>query len=226
MRDVPVGTPVYTITGGRSVALYDGATLLDTYTSVTSLYSLLTQIRDGSDIRYTGAIAADRSPGGMGCDDLTYRPHRMSPAARARGTVYMQRANVPLTVAAGAPSETLTVTCLAAPILAPRSGRYAARSAGAWTMRTRAMPTRTVTMRSRSAPVAAGPDPAGRQIGVPRTAHARRAGTTPVLCIKDFVLGAEAGQESFEFVWTPRPADDCDCTGTGVPDTWTSAAGH
>lgn len=217
VRDVPVGTPVYTITGGRSVALYDGATLLDTYTSVTSLYSLLTQIRDGSDIEYTGAIAADRSPGGMGCDDLTLQTASYVAGSTREGTVYMQRATVPLTVAAGAPSETLTLTCLAAPIPGAEiwevRGAISGRLDDAYTGDAYADGDYAFTIPRQLQP---GQIPPGDKSAYLELLTRSAQETTPVLCIKDFVLGAEAGQESFEFVWTPRPADDCDCTGTSV----------
>lgn len=221
-RDIPIGTPVYTVSGGRSVALYDGATELETYTSVSSLYSLLTQIRAGDYLDYTGAIAADRSPGGMACDDLTLQTASYVAGSERDGSLYVRQADVTLTVAAGAPSERLELTCIAAPI--PGAEIWSLRGAISGELQN------VVTGIAYddgdyafTVPIALQPGeipPGDKSAGLELLTRGQQE-QTPVLCVSNFVLGAEAQAKTFTFVWAPRPADDCDCSGAtvkGLPD--------
>lgn len=217
VRDIPIGTPVYTVSGGRSVALYDGATEIETYTSVASLYSLLTQIRAGDYLDYTGAIAADRSPGGMACDDLTLQTASYVAGSEREGSVYVRQADVTLTVAAGAPSERLELTCIAAPIPGAEiwslRGAISGRLADVTTGVAYSDGDYGLTVPRQLQP---GVIPEGDRAAYLELLTRGAQEVEPVLCLKDFVLGAEARQATYTYVWTQRPAEDCDCTGTTV----------
>ena len=216
-RDVPVGTRVYTITGDREVTLYDGATLLETYTSVTTLYSLLTQIQAGTEIEYVGAIANDRLPGGMGSDDLDVYTASYVAGSTRDGTRFVQQAEITLTVDTAAPSERLTVTCIGAPIVGAEiwevRGDISGRLADAITGTTYDDGGYAFTI-----PVALQPGviPDGDKAAYLELLTRGPQEVEPVLCVQNFVLGAEARQMTYEFVWTARPADDCDCSGVTV----------
>ena len=115
---VPVGTRVYAITGGRTVTVYDGATLEETYSNITTLYSLLTAIQAGSTlIEVDGIIANDRRPGGMACDDLSVFTASYSDGSVRDGTQYIRRAYIPLDVDSGSPvARHSRIECVSAPI--------------------------------------------------------------------------------------------------------------
>jgi len=222
-RDVPIGTRVYAITGGREVTVYDGATLAETYTSITTLYSLLTAIQaDSALIEVDGVIAQDRRPGGMACDDLIVQTASYIGSTTREGTQYVKRAVLPITVASDAPTETLSITCIAAPIPGAEIWRVEGDVSGRLSDAVSGVAYDDGSY-AFSIPVALQPGvtPEGDKAAYLELLSRSASEPSPVLCIENFVLGAEAKQASYEFVWSKRPAADCDCRGatiSGFPD--------
>lgn len=213
-RPVPIGTRVYAITGGRTVELLDGVTVEETYTGVTTLYSLLSQIAATSTlIEVDGVIAQDRRPGGMACDDLTVYTASYSAGSTREGTTYIRRAIVPLTVPSTAPTERLRAECIAAPIpgaeiwsvIGSVSGALANAISGVlWEGASY-----SATIPQELAP---NTEPEGEGTAYLELLARDASATVPSLCVKNFRLGVEAQTRTYVFEWRPRPAEACDCS--------------
>ena len=212
-RDVPVGTRVYSITGGREVTVYDGATLTDTHTGITTLYSLLTAIETSSTLlSVDGVIANDRRPGGMACDDLSVFTASYVNGSVRDGSRYIRNAAITLTVASDAPTETLRAECIAAPIPGAEIWSVVGTVAGELEDAVSGVAFSDgdygFTIPQELQP---GSEPEGD-----RAAYldllARDAGSAiPSLCVKNFRLGAEAKSQTYTFEWRPHPGAECDC---------------
>lgn len=212
-RDVPVGTRVYAITGGREVTVYDGATLTDTHTGITTLYSLLTAIEtDSTLLSVDGVIANDRRPGGMACDDLSVYTASYVNGSTRDGSRYIRNAEIALTVASDAPTETLRAECIAAPIPGAEIWSVVGTVSGelddAISGEAFSDGDYGFTIPQELAP---NTEPEGD-----RAAYldliARDAGATvPSLCVKNFRLGVEAKSQTYTFEWRPHPGAECDC---------------
>lgn len=211
-RSVPIGTRVYAITGGRTVTVLDGASVEETYTSVTSLYSLLSQIRDDSDlIEVDGVIAEDRRSGGMACDDLSVYTASYSAGSVRDGTQYIRRAVIPLTVDAGAPTETLRVQCTSAGIPGAEIwdvfGSVSDSLGSVTTGEEFDAGDYSFTVPVETAP---NEEPPGELVAKLELRD-RENGVIPSLCVKNPRLGAEAQIRTYTFEWRPRPAAACPC---------------
>lgn len=217
-RDVPVGTRVRLVTGGRTVRVYDGVTLEETYTGVSTLYSLLTQIQASSTlIEVDGIVASDRLPGGMACDDLTLFTESYLAGSVRDGTLYVRRAEIDIEVASAAPTETLSIDCISAAIV----------GAEIWSVRGsvsgdlgNAISGQEFAAGSYSLTIPQQFQPGGIPPGDKSAALILRPRSTteiaPVLCVSNFLLGSEAQQRTYNFIWTSRPAGECDCRGERV----------
>ncbi len=212
-RDVPIGTRVYTITGGRTVTVLDGEAVEETYTGVTTLYSLLSQIEADSDlIEVDGVIAEDRRPGGMACDDLSVYTQSYAAGSTRDGSIYIRRALIPLDVAIDAPTETLRAECTAAGIPGAEiwtvSGSVSDALGTVTTGEDFATGDYGFTIPVETAPGEAPPGEFAAELDLlPRDA----AATIPSLCIRNPRLGAEARTRTYTFEWRPRPAAACPC---------------
>lgn len=212
-RDVPIGTRVYTITGGRTVTVLDGDAVEETYTGVTTLYSLLSQIEADSDpIEVDGVIAEDRRPGGMACDDLSVYTQSYAAGSTRDGSIYIRRALIPLDVAIDAPTETLRAECTAAGIPGAEiwtvSGSVSDALGTVTTGEDFATGDYGFTIPVETAPGEAPPGEFAAELDLlPRDA----AATIPSLCIRNPRLGAEARTRTYTFEWRPRPAAACPC---------------
>ncbi len=212
-RVVPVGTRVYAITGGRTVTVLDAGVVVETYTDVTTLYSIVSQFQaDSTLIDYDGVIAQDRRPGGMACDDLSIYTASYSAGSVRDGTSFIKRAIVPLTVPAAAPTESLTVTCSAAPIpgaeiwqaIGTVSGDLGTFLTGdAFTAAGYAL-----TMPIELQP---GTTPAGDRSAFLELGDRAEGARIPTACFRNFLLGAEAQTRTYTYEWRPHPGEECDC---------------
>jgi len=218
-RNIAKGTRVYAITGGREVTIYDGATLTETCPDpVDTLYTLLTWIQSSSTlIEVDGVIANDRRPGGMACDDLTVQTASYVGGSVREGTRYAQSAAITVTAATDAPTESLQLLCIAAPIpgaeiwsvVGDVSGRLDDAVSGvayadgdyAFTIPRQLQP---------------GASPEGDRAAYLELLSRGADEVSPVLCVSNFLLGAEARQAEYTFTWAKRPAGDCNCTGASV----------
>lgn len=212
-RAIPIGTRVYAITGGRTVTVLDTGAVVETYTGVTTLYSLVSQLQaDSTLIDYDGVIAQDRRPGGMACDDLSIYTASYSAGSVRDGTSFIRRAVVPLTVPAAAPAESLTVVCDAAPIpgaeiwhaIGTVSGDLGTFLTGdAFTGAGYAL-----TVPTELQP---GTAPAGDRSAFLELQDRAEGARIPSLCTRNFLLGAEAQTRTYTYEWRPHPGEECDC---------------
>lgn len=213
-RDVPVGTRVYAITGGREVTVYDGATLTDTHTGITTLYSLLTAIESSSTLlSVDGVIANDRRPGGMACDDLSVFTSSYVNGSTREGTRYIKQAEIPITVSTSAPTETLRAECIAATVPGDEiwsvigsvtgeldnavSGTLFSDGGYSFTIPQQLQP---------------GTEPEGDRAAYLELIPRSSASDIPSLCVKNFRLGADARTATYVFEWRPHPGATCDCS--------------
>lgn len=216
-REVPIGTRVYSITGGRTVEILDGVTVEETYTGVTSLYSLLSQLSASTLIEYDGVIAADRRPGGMACDDLSIYTASYSAGSVRDGSRYIRNAAVTLTVSATAPTESLSITCAAAPI--PGAEIWSAVGTVSGDLGTFTTGEAfTGGGYSVTIPEALQPqeEPEGDRAAYLELATRGATENIPSLCVRNFRLGAEAQSKTYTFEWRPHPGETCDCTTVAI----------
>jgi hypothetical protein len=72
-KNVSKGTPVFFVTGGRTVTITNG-TVTETYANIISIYDLLNAVQTGSAlVRIEGVVSNDRRPGGQGVKEFTLR---------------------------------------------------------------------------------------------------------------------------------------------------------
>lgn len=212
-RPVPIGTRVYAITGGRTVELLDGVTVEETYTGVTTLYSLLSQIAaDSTLIEVDGVIAQDRRPGGMACDDLSVYTQSYAAGSTRDGSTYIRRALIPLDVAIDAPTETLRAECTAAGIPGAEiwtvSGSVSDALGTVTTGEEFATGDYGFVIPVETAPGEAPPGEFAAELDLLDRAE---GAVIPSLCVRNPRLGAEAKTRTYTFEWRPRPADACPC---------------
>lgn len=217
-RDIPVGTLVYAITGGRTVEVLDGVTVEETYTGITTLYSLLSAIQAGSAlIEYDGVIAADRRPGGMACDDLAVYTASYSAGSVREGTSFIKKAVIPLTVSESAPSESLSVVCIAAPIPGAEIWQAVASVNGDMgTFTTGEEFSDSGYALTVPVELQPGTSPAGEFAAYLELLDRPQGATIPSLCVKNPRLGSDAKSATYIFEWRPRPAESCDCSNVPV----------
>jgi hypothetical protein len=115
VRDVQEGARVKAVTGSRTVTMTNGVTTR-TYSSVTTLYSLLNAIlSDGSAlVDVVEPVTVNLAPGGMGMVEMSVRTVSYVQSITRDGTVFVRNAELPFTVSDDAPTEILTITCSAA----------------------------------------------------------------------------------------------------------------
>ena len=211
---VPVGTLVYAITGGREVTVYDGVTLSETYSTITTLYSLLTAIQAGSSlIEVDGIIANDRRPGGMACDDLSVFTSSYSDGSVREGTTYIRRAAIPLTVSGSSPTESLRVECIGAPI--PGAEIWAVVGSVSGTLSnaiTNVLYSDGGYSFTIPQELASSTEPEGDRSAYLELVSRGTGEVIPSLCVRNFRLGAEARTQTYTFEWRPRPGEECECS--------------
>ena len=282
VRDYPVGTPVYVVTGGRTVdvsnsygtsastwasttvyALGDavvpttpnglwyectaagtsdgteptwgttaGGTTTDDgvtwicrgkittqYTGVATLYDLLSDIEADATalVEVDGVVANDRRPGGMACDDLVQFTASFAQDITGGSSRYAREADINLTVASNAPTETLTIYCKSATQVGEEiwsvRGDVSGDLPDATTGEFYTAGSYTFTIEPQLPPAQV---PSGRIAATferqPRTADQ----ISPSMCKRGEILGAAARDRTLTFVWEERGAGDCPCSPLGI----------
>lgn len=282
VRDYPVGTPVYVVTGGRTVTIANnngstasayatstgyaigdavvpttpaglwyecttagtsggteptwptaaGATVTDggvvwtcrgkittSYTDIATLHDILSDIEADATalVEVAGVVANDRRPGGMACDDLTLFTASYAQDITADGTRYVREAQIGLTVASTAPTETLTVRCIQADAPGDEvwsvQGDISGALANATTGDTYTAGSYSFLIPARLPPAAAPNGQASVTLDLaPRGAEAAQ----PTACVRGIVLGANAREKEYVFVWQTRGGPDCPCSPNDV----------
>lgn len=211
-RAIPAGARVRAVTGDYTVTITDatgpGAAVVETFSGIQTLYDALDAIRNGSDIvTVRGAIILDRTPGGMAATDLSVQTASYCAAIDRDGGELVQRADLGLVVAPGAPTEVLTITCIDGNNFAVRgdvSGDLASAIAGV--LYDNGPYQFRIPLPAASSDVV-GPQallefiPAEREGGAP----------APQLCDARVMLGPNARNGTYEFVYDLRPVAPCPC---------------
>lgn len=218
VRDVLPNTRVHTISGTRSITISNGTTTEsfgDEAHPIVTLYDALTAIRDNSTLVVVDApIVNDRKPGGQGITPLSVhtRSYVLGVFPNAQGPI--AHAELAITADATAPTETLTITCKEAVSVGNEKwevrGDVSQQLADAITGVLYANGHYEMTIPPPA--VLPGSTPGGTML-VELIANVRGEGATmPSLCVEQPRLGINARDGIYEFVYTRRPATDCDCT--------------
>lgn len=212
------GSTVHSVSGGYTVAVSDGATTA-TYSNIVTLYDLLLALNASALVEVAGVIANDRKPGGMAAIDLPLRT-----AAFALPVVASNAERMPdlqgLAVAPVAPTETVTVECVANSPVGGERWAVKSRVAGALADAITGRPYTgspyvqlTVPVISRAA------QPVGGRIAITARSFPRQKDDTigiPAICLDRPALGAKAASKTLRLVWTERPPADCNCEDASV----------
>jgi hypothetical protein len=242
-RDVPAGTRVNFVTGGRTVTIHDSALSSpdETYTNVATLYDLLNDIRTTSilcDIE--GVVALDRSPTGQASKELLARtdahvePSTGSGSSAARGFVdTFARSN--------AATEIVTATCFAVtaedhPLahLGAERWKLAGSVSGDLGEIVSGIPFLDPNNKFGLTIPTRLPDGFGLAKGRFEVASKeyvpRGAGVDPfdtaALCPVSLALGPEAVDGTVELEYTKRPAGNCLCDSMPKPNLNTPCLGN
>jgi len=222
VREIPVGTRVHHVSGGRTVRLFDGNVEAETYSGIATLFSLLSAIQSTSTlIEVEGVVAQDRRPGGMACDDLTVYTASYSQGSVREGSVFIRRADLALQVPPSAPTETLEIVCEAAPI--PGAEVWSVIGSVSGALRRAITGTLYTDTYNFTVPVQlpSGEAPIGDRSAFLELLPRSPVEIIPTMCVRNFLLGIEARSKEYVFTWTRRPAGECDCRGEtvrGFPD--------
>lgn len=218
VRDVEAGAPVYTITGSRTVVVTDGTTT-NTYTTITTLFSLLSAINGDAAalLEVVEPVTNDLSPGGMGTQDLSVQTRSFVASINRDGTQYVQEADIGLGIGASSPTEVLTIRCSDAGIAGAERWAVAGTISGTRLEAVTAVAYTdggfTFTIPARLPP---GESPVGDNFAVFKIGTRPAGETVPSMCYENLVAGAEAQAKVYRFVWTRRPGAACDCDTAGI----------
>lgn len=216
VRDVPAGTVVQAVSGTWSVSISNGVDT-EPFAGLTTLYSALAAIRDGSDlVEVVGPIVNDRLPGGQGAVDVSVWTQSYLASLIADGTDYAREVDIGLEVGESAPTEQLSIRCTDAST--PGAERWTVRGQVSGTLAQAVTGTAyTGGSYSFEIPPAVSPEPPPQSAASAELDLLDRSAnvTPPSLCTENLVVGAQAKAQTYEFVWRRRPPE-CDCSGAEV----------
>ena len=204
-HEVPADSRVLAVTGDYTLTVSDGV-VSETYHAIT-IYDFLTAIDARSALAAVrGAIAADRSPGGMAVTDIPLRTDAHSLPAQIK-TRAETRVEVG-TVLATAPTENLTLKyagggawgvsgAVSGTLPAARTGELYTHGPASFTVRRKASVGGALAAR-----ITGKYTPTSRSDADPGL---------PAICFKPLALGAKATDKTITFTWTKRPPAECFC---------------
>jgi hypothetical protein len=217
VRDVERGTPVYTVTGSRTITITDGITT-DTLPGIVTVYDCLRAIRDNSTlVEVEGVIVNDQLPGGQGVTELAFWTTPYLVGLKRDGTQYVESADIGVELGAQVPTERLTIRC--------RDTRNP--GAETWTVRGEVSGELANAITgvqyndsgySFLIPVPASPESADRGSILVRFVRPGWDGASPLPLFEAFrpVIGAEARTGTWSFEYRHRPTTLCEEPGTMI----------
>lgn len=113
-RSIPADTPVYPVSGSRTVVLTQGATV-ESYPGIVTWYDFCAALRDRPSTvsRVRSVVANDRTPGGMAVTEFDLRTVAYHTGPRGSGSRYVTtRVPGQLLVQPTAPTETVRIECV------------------------------------------------------------------------------------------------------------------
>lgn len=225
-RDIPKGTPIKFVTGGRLVTVTDGITP-EVYPSIVSVFDLLDGLKSTSVlVTVDGVVADDRSPTGQSARELNSRtdahvePSTGSGSPAATGVV-------DAFAGANAVTELVTLRCFAvSPAdypLASLGGEYwqgnGSLSGDLGFIKTGIPFVQKDGRFGFTIPQKLPPgygSPKGRVTWNP-VYVTRDPADEPPICLKRITLGPAAVDQTITFTWTKRPSGDCICDKEKAP---------
>lgn len=235
-RDIPKGTAVKFVTGGRTVTVTNGTTT-ETFNGIVTLYDLLNAIKTGSALLdVVGVIANDRSPAGQASRDLITRTDAHVQPSTGTGSAYAT-GFVDTFAGSNAATELVTASCYA---VTAKDHPLAHMGAERWQVTSSVSGDLGVVVTGQ--PFAEGSGKFGFTIPVKRppdsvTARGRFSATNvsyvgrdpgveyPPLCPAGLLLGPDASDQTITLTYTKRPSGNCLCLDMPVPNLATSCLG-
>jgi hypothetical protein len=209
-RTIPAGVPVWSLSGGVTATLTQGATT-ETYGPHATVYALLNAIRQGSAlVTIGGVVADDRRPGQMGIVPVSLRTDGHIQSSVRQGSRYIREAAVVASAVTSAATETVTVECveirtgaelwrlrgaISGAIGEIRSGETFAGGPIASLLIPQELPADTTGARGT---ITYNWQPAGPD-------------SPDCLLLWRPIVGRDATSKSVTFVYTERTRDDCNC---------------
>jgi hypothetical protein len=211
VRDVQAGEIVKAVTGTWEMTITDGSTP-ESYPSIVTLYDALSAIQTTSAlVRSLTPATNDRKPNGQAVTDLSVWTQSFVLSITADGSRAVQQAEIGLTVLEAAPTEQLSIRCTSNAtvgaelwaVQGPISGALANATTGVAYADGPYAFTIPVQLPPATAP--------GGDISVVFTGRDAEGDEDPIMCVDRALLGANAQNGSFRFVWTKKPKP-CVCT--------------
>lgn len=207
--DLPAGTPIYLVSGDRTVTVSDGVTTED-YENVVTIFDWLSRLEgESSLIRYDGAIADDHAPGAMGSEDLNLFTESYARPYMAIGSEYVEDL-VNLTISPTAPTEKILIRCINNDVVGAEQWAVTGTISGALgTAVTGISFTSGVLSFQVPEQLPAGGTPTGSIAVDPDWKARGTSGLEPILRPYRPLLGANATSKTIRYVYTRRKDDDC-----------------
>lgn len=208
-RGLSRGDAVFSVTGGYSVAVTDGAAT-ESYPGLVTFFDLLTALAASALVQVAGVVAADRTVGGQAAIDVPLRTSAWLLATG--GAVALEDVVVP----SGAPTQAVTVRCANADVVGRERWQVVGDVSGQ-------LPLALTGERYTHAaiefliPAKAAPQQGGDWSFTFEPAQRKEAEGAPSVCLRPFKLGANAAPKRVQFVYKPRPPADCDCRTVPAP---------
>lgn len=230
-RDVPKGTPIMEVTGGRVVTITNG-TDTETYTGVATVYDFLSQVRASSAlVTVEGVVALDRSPEGQASRELLVRTDAHVEVSYGEGSEAAVAGMEDTFANSNALTELVIARCYAT---TGRDHPLAHVGAERWEV--------SSSLGGKIGEAVSGEpfvDPNGRfGFTIPQrfppgygnqkgrfelvSTHYEPRNTDageiePPICVGGMRLGPAAVDKTLTLVWTKRPSGECGCDNLPVP---------
>ncbi|MFM7013141.1 MAG: hypothetical protein ACKO0Z_28055, partial [Betaproteobacteria bacterium] len=229
--DVPKGTRIKFVTGGRTVTVSDGTTT-EIYPGIVTLYDFLSAVRSTSNlIEVMGAVTNDRAPGGQASREFKLRTDAYA-SSNSGSSKFSPGGFDNVGIGSTANTEIIQAVCIAANA---RENPAASVGAEIWALSGSvsgdlgtivsgqqysepSLPSKFALRVPRKVPE--GFDKPRGKFSVTQTGYASRAGNVepPEICVRSLALGPSAVDQSITLVYTKRPAATCDCDNLPFPD--------
>lgn len=231
-RELPKGTLIYFVTGGREVVISNGTPAEDmTISNVITAYDLLYGIKSYADpiVRVNDAyiVIDDRTPTGQAARELTARTDARAEMTSGSGSQYATGLE-DVYVHPDAGTQLVTFTCTAVtaadhPFSSIGHERWDVKSSlhGSLGVATTGEIFADIDFAAR-VPAKYPPGfgvPKGR-FSITNITYAGRAEAVdpPPICPVALALGPEAVDDTLTFTYTKRPSGNCDCSDMDVPN--------
>lgn len=233
-RDVPEGTVVQIVTGGRTVTVANGST--EIAEDIITVFDWLNWIRTTSTLlAVDGVIANDRTPTGQAAREFSLRTDAHAGATSGEGSRYAT-GFTSVTVDDSAGTQLVTAECIAASVIDHPHARLGAEI---WELKS--------SLIGDLGFIVSGEPFSGSQFGltVPkklRPGHTASMGAAtievvyatreedaedpPPICAEPVLLGPAAVDGVYTFTYRPRPSGDCDCSDMPIANLNTECLGN